>query len=77
MSPRVRAATTGVPPRSRRKAAHGTSATAILVSPGPVTLALWTKAEGAIEGGIRAWVVPLGGVAAGESSRERRAAHGG
>lgn len=39
MSPRVRAATTGVPPRSRRKAAQGTSATAIL--------ALWTKADGA------------------------------
>ncbi|KAJ0779991.1 hypothetical protein HanPI659440_Chr06g0232631 [Helianthus annuus] len=29
ISPRVRAATTGVPPRSRRNAADGTSATAI------------------------------------------------
>lgn len=38
MRPRVRVATTGVPPRSRRKAAQGTRATAIL--------ALCAKAEG-------------------------------
>lgn len=31
MRPRVRVATTGVPPRSRRKAAHGTSAIAVLL----------------------------------------------
>lgn len=38
MRPRVRVASTGVPPRSRRKAAQGTSATAIR--------ALWLKVEG-------------------------------
>ncbi|KAL0335880.1 UNVERIFIED_CONTAM: hypothetical protein Sradi_4799900 [Sesamum radiatum] len=38
MRPTTRVATTGEPPRSRRKAAVGTRATAIL--------ALWTKEEG-------------------------------
>lgn len=38
MSPRVRVATTGVPPRSRRKAAHGTRVMA--------RWALWAKEEG-------------------------------
>lgn len=38
MSPNVKAAKTGVPPRSRRKAAQGTRATAIL--------ALWANEEG-------------------------------
>ena len=38
MRPKVRVAITGVPPRSRRNAAQGTSATAIR--------ALWAKEEG-------------------------------
>lgn len=38
MRPKVRVARTGVPPRSRRKAAQGTNARAIL--------ALWAKVEG-------------------------------
>lgn len=39
MRPTIRVATTGVPPRSRRKAAHGTRAMAILE--------LWANMEGA------------------------------
>lgn len=49
MRPRVRVAATGVPPRSRRKAAQGTSATAILAlcaKAAGVNRELWRDLEG-------------------------------